>query len=187
MAETLCGSPLYMAYEILLLQKYDAKADLWSVGTILFELLIGRPPFSGSNHLQLVQSIERSEPAIPDAVSSVLSSECRSLIHQLLRRNPVERISFDEFFNHAWFLSEGSRLGAEKNGAERKGEESASGSGRSKRGIGGGETMGTRRGVGGGGKGGEQGDEGRERGDEEREREEGGGGAREGEGRGTMT
>ena len=47
MAETLCGSPLYMAPEILSYQKYDAKADLWSVGTILYELLVGRPPFTG--------------------------------------------------------------------------------------------------------------------------------------------
>lgn len=48
LAETLCGSPLYMAPEILHFHKYDAKADLWSVGTILFELLTGRPPFHGA-------------------------------------------------------------------------------------------------------------------------------------------
>lgn len=41
LAETLCGSPLYMAPEILQFQRYDAKADLWSVGTILFELVVG--------------------------------------------------------------------------------------------------------------------------------------------------
>ena len=41
LAETLCGSPLYMAPEILQFHKYDAKADLWSVGTILFELVVG--------------------------------------------------------------------------------------------------------------------------------------------------
>lgn len=39
LAETLCGSPLYMAPEILKMQRYDAKADLWSVGAILFELV----------------------------------------------------------------------------------------------------------------------------------------------------
>ena len=50
LAETLCGSPLYMAPEILHFHKYDAKADLWSVGTILFELLTGRPPFHGELH-----------------------------------------------------------------------------------------------------------------------------------------
>ena len=53
MAETLCGSPLYMAPEILRFQKYDAKADLWSVGTIVFELLTARPPFTGNNHVQV--------------------------------------------------------------------------------------------------------------------------------------
>lgn len=41
LAETLCGSPLYMAPEILQFHKYNAKADLWSVGTILFELVVG--------------------------------------------------------------------------------------------------------------------------------------------------
>lgn len=39
MAETLCGSPLYMAPEVLLSQRYDAKADLWSVGTIMYEMV----------------------------------------------------------------------------------------------------------------------------------------------------
>ncbi len=41
LAETLCGSPLYMAPEILHFHKYDAKADLWSIGAILFELVGG--------------------------------------------------------------------------------------------------------------------------------------------------
>ncbi len=44
LAETLCGSPLYMAPEILQFHKYNAKADLWSVGTILFELVVGEHP-----------------------------------------------------------------------------------------------------------------------------------------------
>ena len=59
MAETLCGSPLYMAPEILRFQKYDAKADLWSVGTIVYELLTARPPFTGSNHVQVRRLHER--------------------------------------------------------------------------------------------------------------------------------
>eukprot|EP00965_Chrysotila_dentata_P239282 6203006-Pleurochrysis_carterae.AAC.2 len=53
LAETLCGSPLYMAPEILRFQKYDAKADLWSVGAIMYELLTARPPFTGANHVQV--------------------------------------------------------------------------------------------------------------------------------------
>lgn len=104
LAETLCGSPLYMAPEILQFHKYDAKADLWSVGTILYELLVGKPPFNGANHMQLLRNIERQEAKIPDSVARDLSPACQDLIRQLLKRNPVERISFEEFFAHP-FLS----------------------------------------------------------------------------------
>jgi serine/threonine protein kinase len=55
LAETLCGSPLYMAPEILEGRRYDAKADLWSVGAILFEMVVGRPPFGGANHVELLR------------------------------------------------------------------------------------------------------------------------------------
>lgn len=107
MAETLCGSPLYMAPEVLQLHKYDAKADLWSVGAILFELLTGKPPFNGANHLQLVQNIERGDAELPPHVARGLSPACRQLLHQLLRRNPVERITFEELFAHP-FLQQGA-------------------------------------------------------------------------------
>merc|ERR1719421_334464 len=69
LAETLCGSPLYMAPEILRFHKYDAKADLWSVGAILFELLTSKPPYSGSNHVQLLKNIESREPKLPPSLS----------------------------------------------------------------------------------------------------------------------
>ena len=105
MAETLCGSPLYMAPEILSYQKYDAKADLWSVGTILYELLVGRPPFTGMNPMQLLKNIERSDAKIPSKVATNLSRECISILRGLLRRNPVERMSFDDFFSHPFLTS----------------------------------------------------------------------------------
>ncbi|KAK9818339.1 hypothetical protein WJX72_010890 [[Myrmecia] bisecta] len=89
LAETLCGSPLYMAPEILQFHKYDAKADLWSVGTILYELVTGRPPFNGANHMQLLRNIERCEARIPDQIAAQLSDPCKHLIHNLLKRNPA--------------------------------------------------------------------------------------------------
>ncbi|KAK3254883.1 hypothetical protein CYMTET_35919, partial [Cymbomonas tetramitiformis] len=107
LAETLCGSPLYMAPEILQCQRYDAKADLWSVGAILFEIVSARPPFGGSNHLQLLRNIERTEARLPEPVASALSGDCLDLIKQLLRRNPVERLSFEDFFCHP-FMASGS-------------------------------------------------------------------------------
>ena len=63
MAETLCGSPLYMAPEILRFQKYDAKADLWSVGAIVYELLTARTPFTGANHVQVRQMCQIGMPS----------------------------------------------------------------------------------------------------------------------------
>ncbi|MEW5296785.1 MAG: hypothetical protein WDW36_000039 [Sanguina aurantia] len=108
LAETLCGSPLYMAPEILRYHKYDAKADLWSVGTILFELLSGKPPFNGANHIQLLQNIERGDARLPPALAATLGPAVSSLLHGLLRRNPIERISFEEFFSHP-FLVDGPR------------------------------------------------------------------------------
>ena len=71
------------------------QADLWSVGIILYELLIGCTPFDGGNHIQLLRNIERHEVHIPVADRAKLSSHSTNLIYQLLKRNPIERISFE--------------------------------------------------------------------------------------------
>ncbi|XP_058000090.1 serine/threonine-protein kinase ATG1c isoform X2 [Hevea brasiliensis] len=94
-----------MAPEIMQLQKYDAKADLWSVGAILFQLVTGKTPFTGSNQMQLLQNIVKSTEVQFPSDSKELSADCKDLCHKLLRRNPVERLTFEEFFNHP-FLSQ---------------------------------------------------------------------------------
>ncbi|KAE8452481.1 Serine/threonine-protein kinase [Mollisiaceae sp. DMI_Dod_QoI] len=100
LAETLCGSPLYMAPEILRYEKYDAKADLWSVGTVLFEMMTGRPPFRANNHVELLRKIEQSEDHIRFTKDAVLSPGMKDLIKALLKRTPVERLPFENFFRH---------------------------------------------------------------------------------------
>ncbi|CAH2064193.1 unnamed protein product [Thlaspi arvense] len=105
LAETLCGSPLYMAPEIMQLQKYDAKADLWSVGAILFQLVTGRTPFTGNSQIQLFQNIMRSTKLHFPVDCRDLCTDCKDLCQKLLRRNPVERLTFEEFFHHP-FLSD---------------------------------------------------------------------------------
>ncbi|CAK7223367.1 Serine/threonine-protein kinase [Sporothrix bragantina] len=100
LAETLCGSPLYMAPEILRYERYDAKADLWSVGTVLYEMVCGRPPFRASNHVELLRKIEAAEDLIRFPRDTIVSTEMKGLIRSLLKRNPVERIGFDPFFEH---------------------------------------------------------------------------------------
>ncbi|XVE76441.1 hypothetical protein DITRI_Ditri12bG0172900 [Diplodiscus trichospermus] len=108
LAETLCGSPLYMAPEIMQLQKYDAKADLWSVGAILFQLVTGKTPFTGNNQIQLLQNIIKSTELHIPVENNYLTADCKDLCQKLLRRNPVERLTFEEFFNHP-FLSQGQQ------------------------------------------------------------------------------
>ncbi|KAI1000060.1 Serine/threonine-protein kinase [Podosphaera aphanis] len=100
LAETLCGSPLYMAPEILRYEKYDAKADLWSVGAVLFEMVTGKPPFRATNHVELLRRIEQSEDQIRFPKEVVISSAMKELIKALLKRNPTSRMSFENFFAH---------------------------------------------------------------------------------------
>ncbi|BFZ62711.1 Serine/threonine-protein kinase [Saitoella coloradoensis] len=101
LAETLCGSPLYMAPEILRYEKYDAKADLWSVGAVLFEALTGRPPFRAQNHVELLRRIERAGSSgvrWPEEALSNVSGEMREFVGGLLKKEPGERMDFGEFF-----------------------------------------------------------------------------------------
>ncbi|KAG6480667.1 hypothetical protein ZIOFF_057252 [Zingiber officinale] len=105
LAETLCGSPLYMAPEVMQFQKYDAKADLWSVGIILYQLVTGKTPFTGNSQIQLLQNVlKTNELHFPFDCN--LSSECVDLCQKLLRRNAVERLTFEEFFNHQFLLEQ---------------------------------------------------------------------------------
>jgi serine/threonine-protein kinase ULK/ATG1 len=99
LAETLCGSPLYMAPEILRYEKYDAKADLWSVGTVLFEMMCARPPFRANNHVELLRKIEERKDQVRFPEHLVCSRAMKNLIRGLLRRKPTERMSYDAFFS----------------------------------------------------------------------------------------
>ncbi|XP_065159992.1 serine/threonine-protein kinase unc-51 isoform X1 [Atheta coriaria] len=99
MAATLCGSPMYMAPEVIMSMQYDAKADLWSVGTIVFQCLTGKAPFQANTPQALKQFYEKNAnlaPKIPPGTSPDLSE----LLIGLLKRNSVDRINFETFFNH---------------------------------------------------------------------------------------
>jgi serine/threonine-protein kinase ULK/ATG1 len=96
-----------MAPEILRYEKYDAKADLWSVGAVLYEMSVGRPPFRAKNHIELLKRIEqaRSTVKFPDDDPNFKSSDAvpvkddvKLLIRMLLKRHAVERASYEEFF-----------------------------------------------------------------------------------------
>ena len=101
LAETLCGSPLYMAPEILRYEKYDAKADLWSVGTVLFEMMMGKPPFRAANHVELIRRIEQTDDQIKYPREVLTTPEMKALMKALLKRKPVERLPFEDFFRNS--------------------------------------------------------------------------------------
>ncbi|KAI5097963.1 serine/threonine-protein kinase ULK3, partial [Silurus meridionalis] len=96
---SLRGSPLYMAPEIVCRRQYDARVDLWSVGVILYEALFGRAPFASRSFAELEEKI-RSDKPIELPAGARVSRDCRDLLLRLLDRDPVSRISFDEFFLH---------------------------------------------------------------------------------------
>lgn len=99
MAETLCGSPLYMAPEILRYEKYDARADLWSTGTVLYEMVVGKPPFRAQNHVELLRRIEKANDVIVfDNKTMTISRGMKDLIRKLLKKSPLDRITYDQLF-----------------------------------------------------------------------------------------
>uniref|UniRef100_A0A8C9F6N1 Tribbles homolog 1 n=1 Tax=Pavo cristatus TaxID=9049 RepID=A0A8C9F6N1_PAVCR len=95
------GCPAYVSPEILnTTGTYSGKsADVWSLGVMLYTLLVGRYPFHDSDPSTLFSKIRRGQFCIPDHVSP----KARCLIRSLLRREPSERLTAPEILLHPWF------------------------------------------------------------------------------------
>lgn len=96
------GTPLYMAPEVVMKSEYDASADLWSVGIILYEILYGKTPFHSSSVSELLSRLQKDSIRVPTSVA--VSSDCHDLLVRLLQKDRRRRISFSDFFAHP-FLS----------------------------------------------------------------------------------
>ncbi|KAM4635195.1 serine/threonine-protein kinase ULK1 [Polymixia lowei] len=107
MAATLCGSPMYMAPEVIMSQNYDAKADLWSIGTIVFQCLTGKAPFQASSPQDLRLFYEKNKNLSPN-IPRETSCHLRQLLLALLQRNHKDRLDFDEFFCHPFLEASSS-------------------------------------------------------------------------------
>nr|XP_045593426.1 serine/threonine-protein kinase unc-51-like isoform X3 [Procambarus clarkii] len=103
MAATLCGSPMYMAPEVIMSIQYDAKADLWSLGTIVFQCLVGKAPFHAQTPQALKQFYEKNADLAP-RIPAGTSPELIDLLMGLLKRNAKDRMDFETFFNHPFML-----------------------------------------------------------------------------------
>jgi serine/threonine protein kinase len=103
LAQTMCGSPLYMAPEIISGGTYTVKSDLWSVGLILYEMVYGKSPYSDAvNIMDLLKKINTKNIKYSNSVSF----ECNDLLRRLLQKKPKDRCNWDDFFTHGWLCNE---------------------------------------------------------------------------------
>ncbi|RHY85589.1 hypothetical protein DYB35_011279, partial [Aphanomyces astaci] len=95
---TACGTPSYVAPEILLHEPYGKPVDVWSVGVITYILLVGYMPFHGNTQVELFSRIKHAEYDCPDD----LSPDAQDFLSKMLVVAPVERYTVDQLLCHVW-------------------------------------------------------------------------------------
>lgn len=97
---TICGTLDYLPPEMIEDRPHDEKVDLWSLGVLCYELLVGKPPFETPTHDATYQKILKCEYRFP---SNLLPEAC-DLISKLLKKNSSDRLSLEQVMVHHWIL-----------------------------------------------------------------------------------
>mgnify|MGYP000154949284 CR=1 FL=1 len=101
MISTICGSPIYMAPELLVKLTYNIKADIWSFGVIMYEMLHGNNPYCYARNISELKNI-----MLTKIISSAnFSPTCIDLLRKILQPDPIKRITWKDFFEHDWLNS----------------------------------------------------------------------------------
>tara|TARA_B110000208_G_scaffold191658_1_gene259414 strand:+ start:4558 stop:5541 length:984 start_codon:yes stop_codon:yes gene_type:complete len=101
--KTICGTPLYMAPEIIINKTYNNKIDLWSLGIIFFEIFFHKYPYKGNTHNELLTNIQSTSVTIP---KNNISTTIINLITKLITNKIENRLSFHELFNKVYFIND---------------------------------------------------------------------------------
>ena len=102
---TACGTPSYVAPEILLGRGYGPEVDFWSIGVVLYILLCGFPPFYEDSNEVLFENIKAGQFEFPSPYWDQISEPAKDLIRNCLKVNPRERFGAAQIQEHEWMTS----------------------------------------------------------------------------------
>jgi len=98
--QTFCGTLDYLPPEIVQHKTYDNHVDVWGLGVLLYEFLLGRPPFEDNDEGNTCRKIKSAVPKFPDHISP----EAQDLVLKLLDKDPEKRLGLDKVLQHPWML-----------------------------------------------------------------------------------
>ncbi|XP_005874005.1 PREDICTED: serine/threonine-protein kinase 33 isoform X1 [Myotis brandtii] len=102
MLQSTCGTPTYMAPEVINDHDYSQQCDIWSIGVIMYSLLCGEPPFFASSEEKLFELIRKGELRFSDPVWDSISDCAKSVLKQLMKVDPAHRITAKELLDNQW-------------------------------------------------------------------------------------
>jgi len=108
MMQTACGTPYYVAPEVLSATGYGQEVDLWSCGVITYLLLCGFPPFYGDSLPEVFEQIMKAEYDFPTPYWDDISKEAKDLISKLLVVDPKKRFTANQALHHPWIENGGA-------------------------------------------------------------------------------
>merc|ERR1712196_167783 len=102
MRRTICGTPNYIAPEILDGKSgHSYEVDIWSLGVIMYTMLVGKPPFETSDVKTTYRKIRYNQYSFPETAQ--ISEQSKNLISSILVTDPRSRPSLDEILSSPWF------------------------------------------------------------------------------------